>query len=78
MELAVVIVPIQINAEIPFTMPVVGAIIMLLENSHNVVNMLFANILDANVVKAEREAERTPFVYPKTWSDLTLPTTPLV
>ena len=51
---------------------------MLLENSHEVATMLFANVLDTKVVNTEREANRTQVVCPITWSDLVLFVTPLV
>ena len=45
---------------------------MLLENSHEVVGMLFANVLDAKIVNAEGEDDRTPLMCPKIWCDLAL------
>ena len=34
--------------------------------------MLFSNVFDAKIVDTEGEADGTPFVGPKTWSELAL------
>ena len=49
-----------------FAVPVVGDFIVLLENSDEVVIMFFADVLNTKVVNTDREADRAPFVRPKT------------
>ena len=45
---------------------------MVLEHSHEVVGMLFADVFDAKVVDTGGEADGTHFVYSKPWCELTL------
>ena len=45
---------------------------MLLENSNEVVSILFTNVLYTKVVNAEREADRAPFMRPETRCECTL------
>ena len=63
---AVFVVPVYIESKITFAVPVVGDFIVLLDNSYEVVIMLFADVLDTKVVNTDREADRAPFVRPKT------------
>ena len=69
---AAFVVLVYIESKITFAVPEVGDFMVLLENSHEVASMLFADVLNNGVVNAEREADMAPFMHPKTRCDFTL------
>ena len=57
MGLAALIFPVKFNAEVVISFPIVGDGVMLLEDSHEVLRMLFAYIFCSKVVNTKREAD---------------------
>ena len=61
-----------------FAVPVVGDFIVLLEKSHEVFGMFFANVIDAKIFNTEGESDRTLFRCPEPWCDFALFVAPFV
>ena len=73
MDLAALIIPVKVNAEVALSFPIMGNGVMLLEDGHEVLHMLFAKIFYSKVVNAKREADWESGVCPETGGKCTLP-----
>ena len=51
---------------------------MFLEDGHEMVGMLFADVFDAEIVHTKGETNGTTFVSPQSWSELALLVTVVV
>ena len=78
MYLAVVIFPIKIYTQVPFAPPIVGDFVVISEDFHEVLYVVFANIFHTKIINAERKAYRAPVVRQKSRDNLTLVIAPLV
>ena len=52
MDLTFGVVPVEIQTEVAFSFPILGNIIVLFEDGHEMVSVLFASVLDAKIVHA--------------------------
>jgi hypothetical protein len=59
-----VIIPIQLDSAIEVTGPILGEFILLFDTSDEVVDMLFADILDAEVIHDQCERYWSHFMFP--------------
>ena len=73
MDLAALIIPVEVNAEVALYFPITGDDVMLLEDGHEVLHMLFADIFYSKAVNAKREAYWKNGVCPETGGKCTLP-----
>ena len=72
-DLVEIIFPVKVNAEKALTCPTMGDSVMILEDSHEVLHMLFTYIFDSKVVDAKLEADQESGVCPETGVKCTLP-----
>ena len=54
-DLAALIIPVEVNADVALYFPIMGDGVMLLEDGHEVLRMIFADIFYSKVVNAKRE-----------------------
>ena len=73
-----VVVPIDIQPQVTFAPPIVADFVVLSEDFHEVIHVVFSGIFYTKIIKAEQESYRAPVVCPKYWGDLTLVIVPLV
>ena len=78
MCLVVVVVPIKTHPQVPFDTPIVGDFVVISEDCHEVLYVVFANIFHTKIINAERKAYRAPVVRQKSRDNLTLVIAPLV
>ena len=72
MHLALRVVPVHRDSAVLFSLPVGGDRVVLVQDSDEVANMFFADILHSKVVHYKGEADRAPFVLPEACCDFTL------
>ena len=70
--LVVAVVPIEIHLQVPFALPIMGNFLVLSENWHQVLRVVFANVFQTKIINAEWEVHQAPFVCPKYRSNITL------
>ena len=63
-ELAALIIPVEVNAKVALSFPIMGDGAILLEDGQEVLHMIFANIFYSKVVNARSEADRASGVCP--------------
>ena len=73
MDLAALIIPVEVNSEVALSLPIMGDGAMLTEEGHEVMHMIFANIFYSKVVNAKREAYLASDVCPATGGKCTFP-----
>ena len=56
-DLGAIVIPVEVNTEVALSCPIMGDVVMLLKDVHEVLRMLFAYIFDSKVVNAEREVD---------------------
>ena len=56
-DLAALTIPVDVNDKGALSLPIMGDGVMLLEDGHEVLHMLFYNIFYSKVVNAKREAD---------------------
>ena len=64
-EFRVGVVPIQIQSKVAFALPITGDEIVLLEDSHEMFGMLFADVFCTKVVYTKSERDGTPIMFQK-------------
>ena len=69
---AVVVVPIKIHPQVPFDTPIMGDFVVIYEDSHEVLRILFEEIFHTKLINAEREVYQAPVMRPKSWVNFTL------
>ena len=72
-DLAALIIPVEVNADVALYFPIMGDGVMLLEDGHEVLRMIFADIFYSKVVNAKREADWVSGVCPETRGKCTFP-----
>ena len=72
-DLVALIIPVKFNAKVAFSFTIMSDGAMILEDSHEVLHMLFANIFYSKVVNAKREADWASGVCPEIGGKCTLP-----
>ena len=72
-DLVALIIPVEVNAKVAISFPIMVDGVMLLEDSHEVLRMLFANIFYSKVVNAKSEADWASGVCPETGGKCTFP-----
>ena len=65
---AFVIVPVEMDAEENFAVPVYSAFVLLGEMVDEVVGVSFVDVFDSKVIDHETEIEVASFVFEQTWS----------
>ena len=65
-DLAALIIQVEVNAEVALSSPIMGDGVMIIEEGHKVLRMLFAYIFDSKVVNAKGEADWASGVCPET------------
>ena len=65
-DLLALIIPVEINAEVALSFQIMGDGVMILEDGHEVLRMLFANAFYFKVVNAKRGADWAISVCPET------------
>jgi hypothetical protein len=66
------VIPVDVHAKILLTIPIVQAIVVLVEDGSEVFGMFAANILDAKIVHTKCEQYGPIVVSPEAWCDGTL------
>ncbi len=72
MDFAVLVIPIDGKAKIACILPVRVTFVILLEYCKEMFGICFVNVLDAKIVNAKGETDRSTFVSPESWGDCTL------
>ena len=72
LHLVVVVVPIRIQPQVPFALPIVGGFVVLSEDCHEVPHVFFADIFHTKIIRAKQEGDQAPVVCTKSWCYLTL------
>ena len=72
-ELAALIITVEVNAKVALSFPIVGYGVMLLEDGHEVLRMIFAAIFYSKVVNAKRESDWVSAMCPETGGKCNLP-----
>ena len=72
MDLAALIIPVEVNAKVALSRPIMGDGIMIFEDSHEVLHMLFAYIFDSKVFNTKHEAHCASGVCPEPGDKRTL------
>ena len=72
-DLAALIIPVEANSEVTLSFPIMGDDVMLLEDGHEVMRMLFVDIVYYKVVNAKREEDWASVVCPKIGGECTFP-----
>ena len=65
-DLEDLIIPVEVNAEVAISLPIMGDGVMLLEDGHEVLRMLFADVFYSKVVNSNCEADWASGVCPET------------
>ena len=73
MDHVTLITPVEVNAEVVISFPIMGDGVMLLEDGYEVLRMIFADIFYSKVVNAKREADWVSGVCPETRGKCTFP-----
>ena len=63
-DLAALIIPGEVNSEVALSFPIIGDVVMLLENGHEMLCMLFADVFYSNFFNAKRESDWASGVCP--------------
>ena len=71
-DLAAIVIPVKVNAEVAISLPIMGDGVMLLEDGHEVLRMLFVNVFYSNIVNANHKADWASGVCPETGGKCTL------
>jgi hypothetical protein len=66
------VIPVDVHAKIPLTVPIVRALVVLAEDGGEVFGKFAANILDAKIVHTKCEQYGPIVVSPEAWCDGTL------
>ena len=66
------LVPIECDANVPFTCPISGDRVVLLEDSKEVICMFVAGVLDSKIVDHKGKLDEAPFVAPEAGYKLAL------
>ena len=73
MDLAAIIIPVEVNSEVALSFPIMGDGVMFLKDGHEVLLMLSANIFYSKFVNVKHEADWLSGVCPETRGKCTLP-----
>ena len=65
-DFPLVVVPVEVDAKVSLACQIMGDGVMLFEDSHEVLRMLFAHIFDSETVHAKRESDWAYGVRPET------------
>jgi hypothetical protein len=66
------VIPVNVHAKIPLTIPIVQALVVLAEDGGEVFGMFAANIRDAKVIRTKCERYGPIVLSPEAWCDGTL------
>ena len=72
MDFSVVVVPIQVDANVSVPCPIGAEGVMRFDNRFEVQSMLLSYILYPEIVNYEGEADWSPLVFPEAWNNFTL------
>ena len=78
MDFALLVVPVECEAQVSHAFPVSVDFVVLLEDIHEMLSIVLAGVLHAKIINNKGEADWAPVVAPVSWCDLALAVTCLV
>ena len=68
----VAIIPINIYPQVPFSLLIVVYLVVISENLHEVLCVVFSDIFHIKIINADSEVDQAPFMFPNSWINFTL------